>query len=311
MPSDYGDVTLSNSSVTTNVYQSQERVGITGSDGVIIGVGGAFPVTDNGGSLTVDFDRPVPVTDNDGSLTVDGLIGITGQPIHTTGTIKLDEPIEIYGDVRAAQSGDWFVAITGQPVWVTGNFATESVREVMLTGINQVGITGTPEVVIKSGSIKIENISEISTPPVTVVGVSGYQTFIIEDSGVDAAGEPWTSGIGGHRYTTGENYVSSGIFIKPYTLHSYHVVQTDPNIGPDGAIFVIETTNFDDKHYYPVYAAKIDQFGTTMLPDPFGWGGDGLTGGFHYRDQWNFKFARFVIQNYTSGTFYISQHHTP
>ena len=123
MPSDYGDVTLSNSSVTTNVYQSQERVGITGSDGVIIGVGGAFPVTDNGGSLTVDFDRPVPVTDNDGSLTVDGLIGITGQPIHTTGTIKLDEPIEIYGDVRAAQSGDWFVAITGQPVWVTGNFA--------------------------------------------------------------------------------------------------------------------------------------------------------------------------------------------
>ena len=49
-------------------------VGATQSGAWLVAIPVPVPVTDNGGSLTVDFTVPVPVTDNGGSLTVDGTV---------------------------------------------------------------------------------------------------------------------------------------------------------------------------------------------------------------------------------------------
>ena len=63
--------------VTVSSITNTANVNILNSPAVTV-TSGNIIIQDGGGSITVDFDRPVPVTDNGGSLTIDGNVGITG-----------------------------------------------------------------------------------------------------------------------------------------------------------------------------------------------------------------------------------------
>lgn len=66
-------------------------------------------VTDSSGNLLIDASgQAVPVTDNGGSITVDGTVSISGS-VAVTGTVGVS------GTVAATQSGAWAVSVTGTP----------------------------------------------------------------------------------------------------------------------------------------------------------------------------------------------------
>lgn len=94
--------------------------GAAGGDITIeaVDTGVVFPVTDNGGSLTIDgtvaiSNASFPVTDNGGSLTVDGTVAVSA----ISGTVTV-------GTHAVTQSGTWNVTNT------TANGATATVTQV-------------------------------------------------------------------------------------------------------------------------------------------------------------------------------------
>lgn len=126
----------------------------------------ALPVTDNGGSLTVDANNldirdlafatdkvdvsnstNVAVTDGGGSLTVDGTVNIgnfpasieisndAGNPLPVSGTVTITDgsgPITVDGTVAATQSGTWNINnITG-----TVSLPTGAATETTLAAVN-------------------------------------------------------------------------------------------------------------------------------------------------------------------------------
>lgn len=106
------------------------------------GTGAVFPVSDNGGSITVDGTvsatqgtSPWVVGDGGGSLTIDGtvtadqgtspwVVGDGGGSLTVDGTVAATQgtsPWVVSGTVSAAQSGSWSVGVTqGTSPWVVG-----------------------------------------------------------------------------------------------------------------------------------------------------------------------------------------------
>ncbi len=144
------DVQALDVSVKSALPAGNNAIGkLSSNDGIDIGdvtVNNAFiPVTDNGGSLTVDapLSTPVyvrisngtttvdalPVTDNGGSLTVDGSVNISNfpatQPVSGTVTVAQANAANlnatVTGNVSASQSGTWNIgSITTLPALPTG-----------------------------------------------------------------------------------------------------------------------------------------------------------------------------------------------
>lgn len=111
-------------------------VGATNALHVQPGTGAVFPVSDNGGSLTVDGTvaatqgtSPWVVGDGGGSLTVDGtvtanqgtspwVVGDGGGSLTVDGTLAVTQstsPWVVSGTVSAAQSGSWSVGVNNFP----------------------------------------------------------------------------------------------------------------------------------------------------------------------------------------------------
>lgn len=268
---DYGDFTISTLNQTVNAIPT--TVGITGQ-----------PVYVTGEVFAKQMD--------------DWLVGITGQPIHVT------------GQVEATQAGDWLVGITGQPIHVTGDFKTEGSQ--FISGL--VGITGQPLHV--TGQVEATQAGDWSvaiTGQPVIVEVTG-QPLHVTGTMEGAPSEIAITGFIGPDVidlgTFTGNYSGSGVMVKDYSNHSYHVIQEDPNIDAVGATIVIEITNDEDANYYPIYAMQVMNQGNIELPDLY-WGADGYTGGFYYNDWWTCNYSRISIQDYSSGTFRLLEHHTP
>src|SRR5574343_1249515 len=99
----------------------------------------AQPVTDNGGSLTVDgsvavsnFPAVQPVSDNGGSLTVDGTVGISGT-VPVSGPLTDSQlrasPVPVSGTVTAnAGTGPWPVTDNGGSLTVDGPLTDAQLR---------------------------------------------------------------------------------------------------------------------------------------------------------------------------------------
>lgn len=113
---------------------------------ILTALGTPQPITDNGGSITVDgnvgVSGAVQVEDNGKSLTVDGAVdakqsgawnvGITGTPTVNVGnTITISDgsgPLTVDGTVAATQSGSWTTASTQSGTWNVGITGTPSVN---------------------------------------------------------------------------------------------------------------------------------------------------------------------------------------
>lgn len=135
------------------------------------------PVTDNGGSLTIDgnvgVSGAVQVEDNGKSLTVDGTVaatqsgtwnvGLTGTPTVNVGnTVTISDgsgPLTVDGTVAATQSGSWTTASTQSGTW-------------------NVGITGTPSV-----NATPTGAATLSTTPTAIsVGTTSVQLVAAQTS---------------------------------------------------------------------------------------------------------------------------------
>lgn len=86
----------------------------------------SYPVTDNGGSLTVDgtvaISGTVPVTDNGSSLTVDGTVELGATTLAALESITVVDgggSLTVDGTVAATQSGTWTVTGAGGTFPVT------------------------------------------------------------------------------------------------------------------------------------------------------------------------------------------------
>lgn len=120
---DIGDVTINNASlaVTGTFWQATQPVSIA-STVTVTGAGGTFPVTDSGGSLTVDaaVTSPVFVRLSDGAAAISTLpVSLASVPSHdvtNAGTFA----------VQAAQSGSWTVTANAGTDLNTSALALES-----------------------------------------------------------------------------------------------------------------------------------------------------------------------------------------
>lgn len=125
-----------NVSVTGGATAAKQDSVITALQDVLTRLSNPLPVSDGGGSITVDgvvgVSGSVPVTDNGGSLTVDGTVGAT-------------------------QSGTWNVGLTGTPTVNVGNTVTISDGSGPLTvdGSVSATITGTPNVNVTNTSLPV------------------------------------------------------------------------------------------------------------------------------------------------------------
>jgi len=163
-----------NVSVTGGATAAKQDSVITALQDVLTRLSNPLPVSDGGGSVTVDgvvgVSGSVPVTDNGGSLTVDGTVGAT-------------------------QSGTWNVGLTGTPTVNIGNTVTISDGSGPLTvdGAVSASITGTPNVNVTNTSLPVTqsgtwNVGVNGTVPVSVaatlpVSLSSVPTHAVTQSG--------------------------------------------------------------------------------------------------------------------------------
>lgn len=149
------------------------------------------------GSVLTAIQAPQPITDNGGSVTVDGAVGISGPVaiVDDGGSITVD------GTVAATQSGPWNVGITGTPTVNVGNTVTISDGSGPLTVDGTVGVSGTVTVathaVTQSGTWNVTNTAAnaatlTTTPTAISVGtasvslaasVAGRKSVIIQNMG--------------------------------------------------------------------------------------------------------------------------------
>lgn len=303
MDADYGDFTIGTQNIAVDMRTG--LAGITGSDGITIGLGGAFPVTDNGGSLTIDdgggsitidgtvsVNQPIAVTDNGGTITVDD--GGSSLTIDDGGSsLTIDGAVEQEGEWVVGQSGDWKVAITGGSL--NANLTGQPIS-VTVTG-QPIGITG--EVSISDQPLGITgSVDATLVNPVSVAITGALGQAVIQHSDITSNTETTSS------------------LIEDYTMHSYQVIFQAPagssttGIG-SGARVAIQVTLADDELYQNIAEYQVNQSGTLTLPDQYNVGFDGITGGFIYNDSWNFKYARVKVSQYTSGTFKVFEKHSP
>lgn len=123
----------------------------------------SIPVTDNGGSLTVDgtvaiSNASIPVTDNGGSLTVDGTVAISNTTFPVTdngGSLTVD------GTIAATQSGTWTLgANSGVDVGdVTINNAAGASAVNIQDGGNSITVDGTVTANAGSGTFAVSAAS--------------------------------------------------------------------------------------------------------------------------------------------------------
>jgi hypothetical protein len=296
---DYGDFTITTQNIAVDMRTG--LAGITGSDGITIGLNGAFPITDNGGSLTID--------DGGGSITVDGTVSVTepvsiddnGGSITVDGTVSANQAgdwqVQQDGEWSVGQSGDWRVeitggsvnaSITGQPIEISG--------AVTITG-QPIGITG--EVTISDQPVGVTGFVDATlVNPVSVAITGNLGQAVIQHSDITS------------------NSITTASLIENYTMHSYQVIFQKPAGASDldigsGANVSIQVTLADDDFYQNIADYKVDKSGTLTLPDQYSVGYDNITGGFVYNDSWNFKYARVKVSNYTSGTLKVLEKHSP
>lgn len=183
------------------------------------------PITDNGGSITVDgavsVSGPIQVEDNGGSLTVDGTVGatqsgswnvgITGTPTVNVGNtvtisdgsgpVTVDGTVGVSGTVASTQSGTWNVGITGTPTvnaTPTGAATLSTTPTAVNVGTTSVQIiaaqTSRRSVIIQNMGTTVLYLSFAATATVTT------PTFQVQANGwITIDRETWTGQISGIR----------------------------------------------------------------------------------------------------------------
>jgi hypothetical protein len=100
------------------------------------------------GNLLTAVQAPQPITDNGGSLTIDGTVGISGTvPITDNGG-----SLTVDGEVNAKQSGAWNVGITGTPTVALSGPVTITDGSGPVTIDGSVNVANTPIPVSQSGT---------------------------------------------------------------------------------------------------------------------------------------------------------------
>lgn len=163
------------------------------------------PITDNGGSLTVDgavaVSGAVQVEDNGKSLTVDGTVGATQSgpwtvgingtvPVSIASPVVVQDadggPMAVNGTVAATQSGSWSVGITGTPTVNVGNTVTISDGSGPLTVDGTVALSNASLPVTQSGTWSV-GLTNASLP----VTQSGTWNFTMTPTATAAALTPF------------------------------------------------------------------------------------------------------------------------
>lgn len=149
-----------------------------------------IPVTDNGGSLTVD--GTVAVTDGGGSLTVDGTVAVTdgGGSLTVDGTVSVNDgggSLTVDGTVAATQSGTWTLGANSGvdigDVTINNNGGASAVN--IQDGGNSITVDGTVAAT-QSGMWNISNVSGTISLP---TGAATQATLSTLNSKVPALGE--------------------------------------------------------------------------------------------------------------------------